>query len=138
MTGLRPLRFATADSRFSKTPEGVGVLLVHQQWDDYEYRTLFDVYILDGSHPRPLGEVKILQQGRKQPAIPEIFDALGGEFCSLGQDPRYYVELANLDRESREAVLIGLRDIAFDPAHGAAFADSEGMKLSLLRFASAR
>lgn len=138
MTGPRPPRFATVDSRFSKTPEGVGILLVHRQWDDYGYRTLFDAYIVDGSLPRLLGEVKILQRERQQTAVPEVFDALGDEFCSLGQDPQYYIELANLERELREAVLIGLRDITFDPAHGAAFADSEGMRLSLLRVTSAR
>lgn len=111
-------------------------------WDDYSFRTTFELVIFDEASTRnDIGSVKIGRAGlntegygnKAHPRPPERFDALEDEFFSLGQGEDYYLALNALGADVREAVLVALRDVArdltlFDSVH-----DEPSMQTSLLR-----
>lgn len=142
--GQRALRFAAARRR-QLVPLGDHPLVILERglpWDDYGYKTLFQVYYyepVDYPEPRHLGAVKILQRDAMvtQLATAEM-DGLDERFCSLGQDLDYYDDVMALGPDTARAVLRGLRDMVLDPAIFARFQGAEGVERSLLRSSSAR
>ena len=116
------------------------VVLNNDNWDDYGFKTMFHPVI----HANPdwtvdLPQVKILKrgQGHGRTSIPEVFDTLGSDYCSLGQELAYYESLLTLDDEVKEDYLYGLRDTAAYPNIRKEFENEEGFSTSLLRFGSA-
>lgn len=94
-------------------------------WDDwFVYRTVFVLFYFDElGVVRRIGELKIGQFNINEeqskgvgyrPDIPKEFDALGEEFFSIGQDATFYESLAKLNKNVREKILAGLRDMAFN------------------------
>ncbi len=85
------------------------VMLVVDNWDDYGYKTMFDVGLRTGrSNEFWLGRVKILQCGQQsgRPAFPSSsFDGLDANFCSLGQDIEYYENLMGQPEDLRRRAL---------------------------------
>jgi predicted ATPase len=117
------------------------VVLERDNWDDYHYRTMFKVKLhLDQSRVLDLENVKVLAHGQERgpTPIPDSFDSLGEEFCSLGQAVSYYESLASAGAEVYEPYLRSLRDVAFLPDVRGAFEDEPGFETSLLRFDGAR
>lgn len=119
--------------------------LITDRWDDWKkYRTQFTLIVFDelGKRTR-IGEVKIGQQGlmpspsispgARAPELPHRFDALGGNFFSLGQNEAYYEALAELSEDNRVAILQGLRDCAYFPDIFEKNLEEDVMDESLLR-----
>ena len=117
------------------------VRLVRDNWDDYGYKTTFGAELhLAADDMVKLGSVKILKQDQTDGYTPlpkEPFERLGLTYCSLGQDLEYYEQLFKRGPSVYEAYLRRLSDVVFDDEVRARFEDSEGYKVSLLRFSGA-
>jgi ABC-type cobalamin/Fe3+-siderophores transport system ATPase subunit len=111
--------------------------LVYDNWDDYGYKTTFDLVVFDSEGKRiDFGAVKICQKGMQRASVmlpDEPFDSLGEQYCSLGQEQNYYELFANIDFELRDPLLKGLRDCVYDPTIFHEFSDNEAMRVSLMR-----
>lgn len=142
--GQQGLRFAAARRR-QLVARGDHPLVILERglpWDDYGYKTLFQIYYYDPvGHPEPhfLGPVKILQRDAQVTQFgPDEMDGLDERFCSLGQDLDYYENVLALGDNIAPAILRGLRDMVFDPAIFERFKAAEGVERSLLRSSAAR
>ncbi|WP_234315412.1 hypothetical protein [Streptomyces globisporus] len=105
-------------------------------WDDYGFKTLFDLHCHNGLHGVHVGSLKIgffgMQRGRT--ALPERFEALEPVFFSLGADESFYATLRDeFDDEAREEILASLRDVAYDPELFERALNEPVMEYSLLR-----
>lgn len=94
--------------------------LLADMWDDYGYKTQYDLIIVDGEGEKhSIGSVKIGQfnmlEDQSRPAIPESFASLNDSFFSVGQEDSYYEGLNALGAVVRNQVLNGLRDLALNP-----------------------
>ena len=98
--------------------------LEKDDWDDYSFRTSFDLTIFDAEGRRfDLGHVKIGYKGQVVPEVksatytasylPPFFETLDDIF-SVGQDVEYYKKLLTIAEELRVEILKGLKDVAFD------------------------
>ena len=100
--------------------------LIHSNWNDwFKFETLYSLVVVDaaGKH-HDIGGVKIGSRGlqgssvagpnARIPAVPLIFDVLPEGFFSLGDGENYYETLNTLDTALRHAILLGLKDCAFD------------------------
>lgn len=112
-------------------------LLRDRLWNDHGFRTRYAATLhVSGTESVSLGDVKILQQGRRHTALPTHFESLSSEYLSLGQSESYYQGLQELG-DAGDEILLALQDIthpsvALDPSA------NDGVELSLLRFPSAR
>src|SRR5690349_21596059 len=91
--------------------------LISDSWDDFSYKTTFQVVYFDNTGERhDIGSVKIMQRGMTHGRVPveQNFDALADDYASLGQDQSYYENLVALQETPRIEVLIGLRDAVWD------------------------
>jgi len=132
------MRFYVVESE--KRPKSTpGVVLLRDSWDDYGLKTSFKATFWDSDGSNlDLGIVKILQKGQSGfTRIPERFEQLTEDFCSLGQNLEYYEALRRLGRRKYEPLLRGLRDAVFSPLIRADFEDEPGFQDSLLRSTAA-
>lgn len=117
------------------------VILRRDNWNDFGFNTLFQVELLPAAGEAiELGSVKILKAGQTSGPTSfdsNLFDALDGSYCSLGQDIEYYEKLATLAEEERTVFLRSIRDAATDNEIASAFESEEGWHTSLLRFGQA-
>lgn len=96
------------------------IFLVPDNWDDYGYKTLFQLVFFDRDGVRHLlGSIKIgfcgQESGWTNDALGNSLDKLPNKFFSLGQDADFYKNL--VDKFSSEIVshlLESLNDVAFD------------------------
>lgn len=86
-------------------------------WDDYSFRTSFEVMLYDAKGVKhDLGTVKLgyMDQptGRTLDSIPRNFTELPDNWFSLGQDVQYYKTLADcFDQQTRTSLLDALGDV---------------------------
>ena len=117
-------------------------VLVQDNWDDYGYKTTFQVTLhLSADERYDLGNIKIIQTGRSSgyTEMPRrAFRELPASHASLGADLDYYETIYKLGRDVFEPYLRGLRDVAFDDEIKAGVEDSEAYQVSLLRFSGAK
>ncbi len=94
--------------------------LVSDSWDDFGFKTLSHLaYVDDDGTWTDIGAIKIgafgMGSGPGRTELPsQPFSQLSSTHFSLGQDDDYYEHLNVLGPEVRDAVLVGLRDIAHD------------------------
>lgn len=131
-------------------------LYLHRNyWDDYLFKTTFDVsYYDDTGKLITIGQVKIGYMGMKPKksqisdsmitesistfhTIPKEFSKLDDRFFSLGQDENYYVNISSLGDSKRIEVLTALQDVAFNLEHFKKVINEDSMKASLLRSVNA-
>ncbi|MCR8945173.1 ATP-binding protein [Streptomyces sp. OUCMDZ-4982] len=110
------MHFTTGRQRPSLQP-GIA-WLEDDNWDDYGFKTLFSLYCHNGDRTVNVGGLKIgsfnMRHGRTQ--LPQHFEALAPSFFSLGVDESFYATLRDeFDDETRKAILVALRDVAYDP-----------------------
>lgn len=149
MSSLRP-PFYVRNSPFPSTTE-VQFRLSPSTWDDYSFRTSFDLYLVASGAEREIyiGPLKILARTYDEdvplwPTIeklkPEFYSLDPNEFCSLGQSVDYYARLRwaneNIEPGLATATLSALNDICTSSSHPW-WADSAGYGNSLLRFRDA-
>ncbi|XQE77517.1 AAA family ATPase [Streptomyces microflavus] len=128
------MQFTTGRPRQSLTPDIAW--LDDDNWDDYGFKTLFDLYCHNGDRTVNVGGLKIgsfnMEHGRTP--LPEHFEALAPSFFSLGVDESFYATLRDeFDDETRKAILVALRDVAYDPELFEQALDEAVMQNSLLR-----
>ncbi|MEJ8662168.1 protein kinase domain-containing protein [Streptomyces sp. MS1.AVA.4] len=123
------------------SPRPGQAFLVRDNWDDYHFKTTFDLLYVDaGGEVREVGSVKIGRFGMTAPAktsVPEDFETLDGAFFSLGQDDAYYERLRELGADVQRSVLRALNDVAFDLDLFSRARNESVMSTSLLRAVSA-
>lgn len=115
-------------------------ILVNDNWDDYHFKTTFDVYVVDDERVlHEIGVVKIMTKGMSGGRVdfPSPFEKLGPEFCSLGQDQNYYEKLFLFPQPLREEFFVGIRDCVFDLEIWEEFREESAMQTSLLRSVNA-
>ncbi|MAM75292.1 MAG: hypothetical protein CMO29_15960 [Tistrella sp.] len=116
-------------------------VLFQDNWDDFSFKTTFIAALFDGDGVRhDLGPLKIMSKGMTSGRvdIPDEFDKLGPDFCSIGSDRDYYVKLSEISAQMKESYLSSIRDCVADPEIWEEFRDEEAMMKSLLRFVSIR
>lgn len=116
--------------------------LVIDRWDDYSFKTTFDVQAADANgNVIYIGVVKIGRFGMKggpRIELPPVFDRLGDQYFSVGQDADYYENLTTvLGPELRAQFLDAIRDVAADRGLFERAREEEVMQSSLLRSVSA-
>lgn len=135
------MRFFAVKSRAALARSVDTAYLVSSDWDDYGYKTTFNLYYYDyrgGFHE--IGDLKVgvfgltKEQGRA--ALPGLFESLPGSHFSLGQDDSYYEKLNGLQEITRNTILGSLNDVAFDPNLFAQALTEPVTGRSLLRFVS--
>ena len=114
--------------------------LRRDNWDDFGFCTSFQVYFVDkNGEKKELGSISIASKGLSSGFVklPEpSFTQLPDNYCSLGHGQGYYEELMGLSEDDRKAILIGLRDCAYQPEIFKVFKDEEALNTSLLRHVS--
>lgn len=123
-------------------------VLVRDRWDDWgKYRTQFRLVVFDPLGQRfDIGDVKIahvglrparvIGPGERAPELKSPFTHLDDSYFSLGQGESYYEALYTLPEAVCEAILIALRDVAFNLDLFTAHRDEYVMGESLLRYVS--
>ncbi|GKS88658.1 AAA family ATPase [Xanthomonas campestris pv. raphani] len=116
-------------------------VLVQDNWDDYGYKSTFQVTLhLSATEVIELGSIKIIQgtsTGGYTKMPRESFAQLPEGHASLGADLEYYETLYKLGPDVFRPYLKGLRDVAFNDEAKANVEDSEGYRVSMLRFSGA-
>ena len=116
-------------------------VLFQDNWDDYGYRSTFTVMLhLSATETVELGSIKVIQTGRTggYTDMPRrSFDQLPAGHASVGGSLDYYETLYKLGRDVFGPYLEGLRDVAYDDEAKASVEDTEGYRVSMLRFSGA-
>lgn len=105
-------------------------------WDDFGFKTSFNLYYVDeNSKIIHIGKLKILQKNQEYgyTDIPNEFDRLSDNYCSLGQEQIYYEELYHLPENIRKEILNNLRDCVNNNKIKNAFRKENGFRYSLMR-----
>ncbi len=134
------LSFRVLQVREKLNPKWKGqVFLCPGNWDDYSFKTSFDVVLLDeDGNTVDLGTVKIGRKGQPKgwtlEQMPKEFEALSDAYFSLGQDVKYYKKAYDaLAPETRNQLLRALRDVVLDDATLAVATGETVFKASLTR-----
>ena len=131
------MKFTTISYLESRHATGWRVcFLVHDNWDDWGFKTLFHLLYFDETGRRiEVGDVKIASRGLSggRVAVQKEFMYLGTQYCSLGQSQEYYETLLLIREEDRMAILGGLRDAVWDTKIYSDFEGELAFQTSLLR-----
>lgn len=112
------------------------VILEKDNWDDYGHQTSFRASIYKSSRERVHdGTVKILRIDRKSTSLPDNFDNLSDEYCSLWQSLDDYEIINKL--EFGNEILAALNDVNYNEIIRERFQNESGFDDSLLRFSDA-
>ncbi|MCC6878074.1 MAG: ATP-binding protein [Sandaracinaceae bacterium] len=118
--------FVTSDPQ-ALPARGVAVALRKTNWDDYGYRTEFDLSIAVSGEHHPIGKWKILDTEAPvarwggdpvETQLEKRFARLSARFISLAQELDHYRTLAAIDLDVARNVLGALRDAAYLPPSG--------------------
>ncbi|EGQ8188741.1 ATP-binding cassette domain-containing protein [Vibrio cholerae] len=127
--------------REQKVPStGTNTAYLHvDRWNDFSFVTMFFLTVFDDKgRGHDIGQIKIGFKG--QTTEKSTYDTLSSPFhmlpdgyFSVGQDVEYYKNIAQLSESTREALLKGLKDIAFDSSLIDLAQDEDVFRTSLLR-----
>ena len=111
-------------------------LVFNDDWNDLGHHTWFSVwYIADKTTLIYIGDTKIMHRDDSSyKHMPESFDRLDEQFCSLGLNIGYYQKMLNVfGRQDAKRLLEALRDSATDNLIHEVFRNTGIYKISLLR-----
>lgn len=109
-------------------------VLRHRTWDDFGFKTLFELtYCKSNGAREEMGELKILKGDDRETELPPEFDALEGYF-SLGQDISYYKTIRKKFPNSHRKILEALGDVVAQPQLLEEIELSSGYRNSMVRF----
>jgi len=139
-TGVLPknsIPFYVVTSSFSHPQHQTApyyVLEFNNGWNDFGYSTNFLLSFYMNGIKEEIGVTKITN-GEKgvSKSIPNNFNELTAEFCSLGQSYEFYEKLKSVSKDSFESVLYALKDAAFYNEIHEKFEHNEIFKTSLIR-----
>ncbi|SEH12646.1 AAA domain-containing protein, putative AbiEii toxin, Type IV TA system [Sphingopyxis sp. YR583] len=123
-----------------RRPHGVdadeALILLRDDWNDFGFQTLFDLWYKTGDRVEEIGSVRILRAGQEEGRSP-LFDGeqpggqLGDDYVSLGNNVDYYLRLLDLGIAS--SVRPALNDLTASPDLRRAFETEKGLRVSLYR-----
>ena len=115
------------------------IVFLSDNWDDFNFKTLHHFCLFKKNGEKVvLGDVKILQQDSLSTTLPDVFDSLGDEFFSLGQDDNYYKNLRTYFPKTHRSVLGALNDVVIKPQLLDKIETTSGFLNSLVRFNEAK
>ena len=125
--------------RPDKAPHHEVWMLVPNTWNDYSYRTLYNLYHVSGDELTEIGGVKIMKLGQQEFELPlsegELEDGLPSHCASLGGGLDFYVSLRkHVGEQATRTILQNLRDLATDPTLRPSFEPETAFKKSLIRY----
>lgn len=94
-----------------------GFYLIKDNWDDFGYKTLYNLYFIDEKiELHEIGLVKIAKKNQEggRAELEQSFKYLPPDYFSLGQSVDYYKNLKNLSDDLRIECLTSLNDISYD------------------------
>lgn len=100
---------------FRAEPSKEGFYLVSDGWNDYGYRTYYNLYYFDGKNRTNIGGVKIAT--KTEQTTTSLLDFLNGDtsnYFSLGQSKDYYLNLNKLGVIKKRFLLETLNDVAYN------------------------
>lgn len=112
--------FTTQPEQEIASPVPGLVFLSADNWDDYSFKTSFDMVLIDQDGKRnEVGTIKIgyinQNHGWTRDHLPTEFDVLPEEFFSVGQDVKYYKTIVErLTNNVWSSLFRALRDVAHD------------------------
>lgn len=115
------------------------VFLSFSTWNDYSYRTLFNMeYVDEYGNLHTIGQIKIgfKNQDVKITTFDKIkkeFTQLNGEFFSLAESPEFYQKLSSLGKKTCMEILEKLNCVVIDDEAMKVAKDQDVFKSSLLR-----
>lgn len=112
------------------------IVLARDNWDDYSRRTSYKASIY-GDNRKLLhqGTIKILDEHNEKTFLPDVFDNLPDNFCTLWQELVDYETINSLD--IGHDVLSTLNDVNYNEVIREKFKGHSGMTNSLRRFSEA-
>jgi predicted ATPase len=130
-------RIDSVQPRVVKYPAFV---IIETKWDDFFYKTNFLLtYYQNQRNKKEIGYIKILQKESTKTNLPLRFNTLPENFCSLGQDNSFYLNLKELfSLEDIHITLESLNDITHCKGLIGEFENENGYKKSLLRNSEAQ
>lgn len=118
-------------------------VLAADNWDDFGVKSLFRLFFYQSSEQerRLIGAVKIIVRSIEQDSpnvtttehLEAEFVSLSNEFCSLGQDQKYYENIKQFFPDQYRSILWALRDCAVFPFIEDDFEKDFSFERSLLR-----
>ncbi|BDR55268.1 hypothetical protein KIMH_13790 [Bombiscardovia apis] len=116
-------------------------LLEKDGWNDYNYVTMFCLYLVEHKRSIAISNVKIGRSGMSNMGLgkgmvtrlPDQFEVLDDSYFSLGQDIEYYKNLNAHGAGIAKEVMTALRDIAYEKPLIDRFQDEDVLHTSLLR-----
>lgn len=112
--------------------------LVKDGWNDYGHYILYNlIYYKSHDDNIEIGHIKILDRTTEYTNIPDSFEKLNENYCSLGQSLKFYEKIKELFPDTFLEIFNSLNDIVFNIEIDEIFKNEEGYKSALLRFTSA-
>lgn len=111
-------------------------LLQYDSWDDYNFKTRFEVTYYDiDKKPRYIGKIRILKRGEYTTfdVIDKEFYKLTNDYCSLFSNEEDYFDLKKIIGNRFDSVLAALNDAAYFPLIYENFENEKGFNDSLCR-----
>ena len=112
-------------------------LLKKNTWDDFGFKTTVELrYVPNSSEYSKLGYTRIMKRdmsGAIWPLLPESFEVLPVDFCSMGNDEEYYLEVKAKFPGNYHSILLALRDAAMFPRISEGFERQSAFRSSLIR-----
>lgn len=133
---FKVIPYVDRGKRYKRLTGESEAFLVRDNWDDYGFKTSFDLVYFDENGERyDIGEVKIMVAGMATGyvTIDDEFEFLDPGYGSLGQDQSYYETLLELPEPVRVAILGALRDVVWDDIIRAELQDEDAYSTSLTR-----
>lgn len=131
------MEFSVVEASRGAPQPGTAVVLRQDRWDDFGFKTQYQLYYFGSEHNGLIGSVKILEKGQKHSSASilsvGLLDPLSESFCSLGQSLDYYERLAGLPKTARDEILHFLRDALVYPDHALSFEKEDGWHTSVTR-----
>lgn len=140
------VKFVQITERWKVPSEGRCLcILLYDNWNDYAYYTTFALKVFDEAGVKhEIGGVKIASAGMDNKSIgterknsvvlpSSPFERLDSNYFSLGISEEYYGNLNQLSLGLKNAILVAIRDMAFDEAIWERFRSEDVTRVSLLR-----
>lgn len=112
-------------------------VLIFDKWNDYNIQTqMLMAYNKSSGNQVVIGAIKIMKRGEKVTwdTLPKKFVTLNSEYCSLGQEEKFYFTMRDILPNIYQSVLLGLRDVALFPRIAEEFENDDIFKTSVIRF----
>lgn len=112
------------------------VLVLNDGWNDFGIVSEYALFFYQNNNKCNLiGRTKIIhnEDTKTFNVIPKTFTQLDSEFCSLGQELRYYENIKNIFGDNFKNILWAIQDTAFFSSIQESYEYNDNFKTSLIR-----